>query len=133
MPETNSQPDRPTQLLFTYQKSNYFRMVHVDGVHGGIGPTGRYIHMSAFSERRTLPKEHLHLIGADGTLESEPVQTVDIGGVFREVECCLVMDIAVAAVIHNWLGQKLAEHKELLDATKRLRESAAADQSKPTE
>jgi hypothetical protein len=81
--------------------------------------------MSAFSERRTIPKEQLHRLTGDGSLDTEAVRTVDIGGVFREVECCLVMDMAVAAVVHKWLGQKLAEFQEIVDASKRLRERPA--------
>lgn len=110
----------PSGLLFTYQKGQHFRMIHVDGAHGGLAPSGRYIHMALYSERRSIPKEQVFPFAQDGSLGGEPIRTQDIGGVFREVEACAVMDVVVARAIHKWLGDRIDEYERVRDVIKKL-------------
>lgn len=117
----------PSDLRFTYQKGNFYRMIHVDGAVGGVGPNGRYIHLTMFSERRSIPKAQVFDISDDGTLADDPKHVEDITGVFRELEACAVMDIQTAKSLHRWLGEKIAERdavakKIIAEAAKRAEE-----------
>ena len=40
---------------FDYIKSQFFRSVHVDGVFGGVIPSGKSIRMSIWNERWPIP------------------------------------------------------------------------------
>lgn len=112
------QPVQVNEIKFTYQKGNFYRVIHVDGAHGGVSPSARYIHMNLFSERRTIPKEQFFLVPEQGVASAlgPPFSTTDIGGIFREIETCAVMDIDTAKAIHAWLGKKISEFKVISDA-----------------
>src|SRR6185295_1880712 len=80
------------EIKFDYIKSNYFRVLHVDGAWGGI--TGKMaIRMAVFNERSAIPKEVVHEVGRDGKIGKEvrgKRQSRD--AIVREVEADLVMD-----------------------------------------
>ena len=59
------------ELSFDFIKSNYFRVICVDGAFGGVSPTGRSVHMAIYSERRPLPRKTVHSIEEDGDLGDE--------------------------------------------------------------
>ena len=89
-----------------YQKSNFFRVIHVDGAFGGPSPRG-LVNIAFYSERMPIPKKTEFELNA-GTPGVE--KAVDVkGGIFREVEANMVMDIAVACSLYVWLGQKIIE------------------------
>lgn len=117
IPTSDHEPDQmPDQLLFTVRKSTHFRVIHVDGAQGAISPTGRYIHMALYNERRAMPREQLYGFNPDGTLQGEPKATEGLDGIFREVEVCAVLDIPVARALHAWLGKHLEMHAQIAGA-----------------
>jgi hypothetical protein len=59
-----------------------------------------------WSERRTIPKEQVHELSEDGELGNLKRST-DIGGVFREIEVCAIMDIQAAKTVHAWLSKQI--------------------------
>lgn len=59
---------QPQQVAFDYIKSNFFRVVHADGVTGGGTPNGS-IHLAFFSERGPIPQREVRSINADGTFQ----------------------------------------------------------------
>lgn len=105
-------PNRPVR--FFYEKGSLFRVIHVDGAHGGIAPSGKYLAMSLFSERRPIPQEQVFEIQDDGRLSNRPSDSKSREGVFREVEVCAMMDLSVARALHDWLGARLKEHEEIM-------------------
>ncbi len=100
------EPDK-SKIDFHYEKSNIFRVVHVDGAYGGPTPQGKIL-VSVYSERLPLPKVMTHELAPDGSLGKE-VDRVSRHGIFREVEVALMMDRNVAESIKNWLGVKIEE------------------------
>lgn len=97
------------EIQFHYEKSKFFRVVHVDGAAGGLSPGNRQIHMAVFSERTPLPRSMTHLI-VNGELGAEIESKRDMKtGAFRELESDLVMTIDVAVAIRDWLNAKIEE------------------------
>jgi len=102
----STEPDK-SKIDFHYEKSNLFRVVHVDGAFGGPTPQGKIL-VSVYSERLPLPKLITQELKPDGSLGKE-VDRISRGGIFREVEVALMMDRNVAESIRNWLGVKIGE------------------------
>lgn len=105
----------PEQVRFFYIKSNHFRVVHVDGAHGGLTPSG-LIQMALFNDRIPIPQQTLHPVtvtDAGKKLGAElQDERVARDGIVREVEVEALMAISVAKTLHTWLGDKIAEWEE---------------------
>jgi len=112
----------PEKIRYNYIKSNYFRIVHVDGGHGGITPHGQ-IMFSVYNERAPIPQVTVHKIEKDGKIgEENRAERVSKEGLVREVEIGLLMDLSTAENIHRWFGQKIDELKGLLKQAQETRE-----------
>lgn len=104
---------KPLILKFHYIKSSLFRVVHVDGAHGGIVPSGG-IHMALFSERSPIPQQSSFPLNPEGTLGPEVMANrVGKEGVVREVEVDLRMDLTTAEAVAEWLKIKVEELKRI--------------------
>jgi hypothetical protein len=97
----------PSHVKFRYIKSNYFRVVHVDGAFGGFSPQGK-IFVSMFSERPPLPDATFQTVEG-GVLGKELVEHRQAGdeGVVRELEVGLAMDVSVAKGLVDWLNERI--------------------------
>jgi len=102
-----SQPETPSQIRFHYIKSNFFRVVHVDGAHGGVTPK-REIEINFYSERPAIPRTMTYRVQPNGHLGDEITEERDTrGGIVREIEVGAVMDIATAEAIITWLQRNI--------------------------
>jgi hypothetical protein len=102
-----SDPRLSGEMKFYFEKSNFFRVIHVDGAFGGLAPTAAGIQMSIYSERSPIPKEVVHQV-SDGAAGPEILdRRVVRDGVFREVEGTLHMSLDVAKSIRDWLSWKI--------------------------
>jgi hypothetical protein len=97
---------------FHYQKGNEFRVLHVDGVYGGLSPDG-YINMSVYNQRRPIPQKVVHEIDDQELGDEREEERESKEGVVREVEANIVMDVNTAIALRNWIDEKL---EEALDA-----------------
>ena len=104
---------KPTpEIKFDYLKSNLFRTVHSDGVIGGITPPGN-VHMSFFCERLAIPRRII--FKADINKRSSIMKLgQEIGretrdSIVREMEVDVIMDLAAARNLHNWLEDRIKE------------------------
>jgi helix-turn-helix protein len=93
------------KLRFDYIKGNHFRVIHVDGVHGGVRPNGSTIHMALFSERNAIPQSEEVEVenGRVGKVTSREGRQ----SVIREVEVDAIMDIGAARALRDWLSQMI--------------------------
>jgi hypothetical protein len=96
-------------LEIVYEKSNFFRVIHADGIFGGPTPTGG-IHIAFFSQRTPLPKKSNLTISPNGT--GVEVVTETKVGVFREIEADAIMDLNVALSFHLWLTSQLNQTRK---------------------
>lgn len=102
--------EHPKKVSFHYRKSTLYRVVRVDGIHGGVSPTLDAIAASVFSVRQPIPKSETFPVLKDGKLDNANVEVDKIDGLVREVEVTLIFDITTARSINKWLSEKLAEH-----------------------
>ncbi len=93
------------KINFDYIKSNQFRVVRVDGVHGGIAPNGHTIQMALFSERAPIPKRETYKLKQGKLGERTAVEQRD--AIIREVEVEALIDIETAKRIAEWLKGKI--------------------------
>ncbi len=105
----------PENLKFDYIKSEQFRVIHADGVLGGVTPRLK-IFMSIWSERPPIPQRVVHSINADGTMGAEIAdqRVIRDSDVVREVEAGVVMDIGLARAVVLWLQDKIKTAEEIV-------------------
>jgi hypothetical protein len=104
----------PPQMEFDFIKSNFFRVVRGDGAFGGIAPNGA-IHMGIFSERTPFPQKTVHNIGPTGDLGSElREQREGRKAIIREMEVDVVLEIAQAIALRQWLDERIQQYATLI-------------------
>jgi len=98
--------EKPKQeIKFHYLKTNSYRSLHVDGAFGGVTPKGN-IYMELFLERAPTPQSVTHEFNEDGVLGKE-ISRQSETGVIREIEAGIILDLATAESIRNWLTEKI--------------------------
>lgn len=103
--------DRPgtdaaqNEVEFHYIKSNHFRVIHGDGVYGGVTPRG-FIHLNFFSERAPIPQKITHEVTVSGQLGKE-ISAEGKEGIVREVEIGVVISLEQAQSLTKWLQEKI--------------------------
>lgn len=117
--ERSPEPEVLVKLDSHLIKSNFFRVIHVDGAWGGISPNGRYIQMAVYSERVPIPQKQVQPV-IDGHALGQPIASEGITkqGVVREIESVLTFDLVVARAIQEWLGQKIELLEKVESQTK---------------
>ena len=95
----------PDAADFHFVKSAQFRVVHTDGVWGGVTPAQK-LAMGFYSERISIPQLVQYAITKEATLGKE-LDRQGRTGFVREMEVELVMDKATATFFHEWLGKQL--------------------------
>ena len=103
-----------SEIKFDYIKSNQFRVVHVDGAHGGILPRG-LIQMAFFSERAPIPQRETYMLEQGKLGERKKVEQRE--AIIREVEVETLIDLQVAKVIFQWLGEKISQAEKIMKGT----------------
>jgi len=102
------------RIEFHYRKSNYFRVIKVNGAWGGLTPQTD-VQMSIFSERLPLPDLDEFEI-SEGQLAKQIRHINKTKGVIREVEATLTMTPDVAKSLGEWLIDKANQFEERLNA-----------------
>ena len=110
MAEKKQSTDVPSSVAFEYIKSNYFRVIHVDGVFGGITPRG-HIHMSVWSQRGATPDRVTHEVKPNGEVGRETARQGS-DAIIRELEAGLVLDVNLARSVVKWLQDKIQRAEE---------------------
>jgi hypothetical protein len=91
----------PSAVKFHYIKGNFFRVIHADGVIGGLTPHGG-IFLSLYSERGAIPQVIEQAVNPDGTLGDEKGREGK-EGIVREVEVGVMLNERTARGIAEWL------------------------------
>lgn len=105
-------PGVPDEVTFHIIKSNFFRVLHIDGVWGAFTPDGN-LHISVYNERVAIPQKIVIGISQDGSTGDELRDRREgKDGYVREIEADLVMDIATARSFNSWLGAILRRYED---------------------
>jgi hypothetical protein len=107
--------EKEKRIRFDYIKSQFFRVIHVDGIFGGTSPIGKAIRMSVWNERWPIPKQTVHEMDELGNLLKEVVEErIQRDAIVREVEVDLVMDVDCAKQMREWLSRKIEQYDEIM-------------------
>jgi hypothetical protein len=110
-PEGQPGDNAEQPLRFYYVKSPQFRVIHAEGVIGGVTPRG-YIHFALFSERPALPQVVVQTLDDNGRLGQE-VSREGKEGIVREMEVDIMADLKAAVSIRDWLTDRIVELSKL--------------------
>ncbi|MFL6331930.1 MAG: hypothetical protein ACJ754_01145 [Pyrinomonadaceae bacterium] len=100
-------------LKFRYLKSNFFRVIHADGVLGGLTGRGN-IHMSFYNERAAIPDGGTLVVSEQTGQVIKPEKFHGAGGIIREVETDVMIDLTTAMQMHAWLGNHIKSLQSLM-------------------
>lgn len=107
-----SSPEKD-KVKFHYIKANDFRVVHMDGVFGGLSPTGD-IFMSIFSQRPPIPQTTVQPVKENGELGDELMsERIVKEGIVREIEVGIAVRPEIAENLIKWLQEKVDQYKTL--------------------
>jgi hypothetical protein len=98
-------------VKFFYQKSQFFRVIHADGVMGGLTPHG-LLHFGFYSERPAFPQSQVHNFSPEGVM-SDPVSTEGKDGLVRELDVDVIMSRKTAIEFRDWLDTRIKEFETL--------------------
>lgn len=104
--------DTPTKasenrVAFDYIKSSHFRVVHVDGIIGGLTPS-RMLHIATFSERPSIPRHVVNDLTMDGQLGPEvPELMENRQSIVREMDVDLILSFDTANRLREWLDEQI--------------------------
>lgn len=119
-----SERTRPSSIMFHYIKSNFFRVIHLDGAIGGVTPS-RDIFVSLFSQRGALPKVIEQVVLPDGKL-GEETKREGKNGIVREMEVGVTMNANAAKDLADFLYAQI----KLLEQSK-LETPSSPEDAKP--
>lgn len=97
-----SEPERPSEVRFIYQKARHHRTLHADGAWAGITPQME-VQFAFFNDLRPMPDEVIHAITADGSVGPEVSRVHQPLNIVRETDVTVVMNIAVMRNVLNLL------------------------------
>lgn len=121
--ETTERASKESQeLKFDYVKSHYFRVIHADGVWGGVSPRGN-IHMSFYNERTALPDVSKLTLTGEGQIP-KPEQYKASSAIVREFEADVILDLATARSLSTWLNDKIKLLEDLVREAKKVQQQA---------
>lgn len=101
----SSDEQQPRKIKFDYIKSNFFRVIRVDGIWGGITPNAD-IQIAFWNERPAIPKQVVYEIMPDGDV-IENIEGRE--AIVREVEVSMILDIDTAEMLIDWLRDQVLE------------------------
>jgi hypothetical protein len=109
--------EQQNRLHFDYIKSNLFRVVHIDGVWGGLTTRG-LVNIALYCERPPIPKQTTHEFAPDGSLfEVEELREVRNAAAIREIEVSATMEPAIAEQLRDLLIAAINELQSLTESS----------------
>jgi hypothetical protein len=107
MVDTPISGDAPQRIKFHYIKGQQFRVVHVDGLIGGVTPKG-LIHIAVYSERPAIPQVTEHVLSEAGVLGDIASQEGK-EGIVREIDVDLMITRTTAVEFRDWLTERIKD------------------------
>lgn len=109
--QVKAKKSRKSTVSFDYIKSYQFRVIRVDGVHGGVTPRADAVQMALFSERRPIPQKEKYQIERERL--GKRVEVQGRKAIIREVEVEAIMNLDTAKRISDWLKDKIQAVEQL--------------------
>ena len=113
--KSKTKKEKKVEFIFHYKKLENYRSYYIDGVLGGISPSGK-IYMEPFLDRGPTPLTITQLVDKSGQI-GEEVAREGKEGLIRQIECGLTFDIPTAIKIRDWLDEKIKLYEKATDKT----------------
>jgi hypothetical protein len=95
------------KIAFNYQKSSNYQNFYIDGVYGGVLPTGN-IWFDTFIEKGLTPDIVVSEIDMKTGNLNEVSKSPDTNGkMLRELQSGFVLNLSTAKVLRDWLEGKI--------------------------
>ena len=117
------------EVAVQYVKAKHFRVIHADGVIGGILPSGRGMNVAFYSERIPFSQAEVFELGPNGEM-IRPTKIRKKPGFHREIEMSASMDYNTAKSLMDWLNKivpVLEEIEQSRNTNGRSAKNPAAD------
>jgi hypothetical protein len=111
-PQSSAEETKRKTVCFDYIKSNCFRVIHVDGVHGSPTPRADGIQVAFFSERNPIPQREEYGLTQKGRL-GDRIDMKTRSAVVREVEVEAILSLEMAKQLKGWLDEKIRQIEKL--------------------
>jgi hypothetical protein len=109
-----AQPSEATKLEIPYVKSNFCRVIHVDGAYGGpIAPSGVYeIYMALYSQHQKFPDSVRFIVDPVSRTARPAAQNQENSTIVREIEIEVMMSLPFAKSLRDWLDDKIQKAEQ---------------------
>ena len=104
---SDEQQTPPSEVTYRFTHSIHSRKIPVDGIWGGVTSTGN-ISVALFTDTLSNPNSVTYAVDEDSQIGA--VISMEIENVIeREVQVEFVLNLDVARVVRDWLGDRIEE------------------------
>ncbi len=100
--------DHPERINFHFVKSADYRVIHVDGAHGGITPHG-FVQMTLYAERQPIPQRTTHEVSSGQVGDELTDERLGRDGPVRECEVTAILSLPTATALRDWLEKRIEQ------------------------
>jgi hypothetical protein len=97
------------EIEFVFERSAFYRVIHVDGAFGGVSPGPMLIRMALYNESLPIPEKITHRMNDVGLGEEILEKREGASSISRQLEADLVMSLETAIGLRVWLDLKISE------------------------
>jgi len=95
------------KITFNYKKSDHYRNHHIDGLYGGVLPSGN-IWFDIFIEKGLLPDTVISEVDVQAGILNDIEKSTDTDNkILRELQCGFTLSLSTAKVVKDWLDSKI--------------------------
>ena len=102
----NNMANEKPKITFNYQKSKNYQNHNIDGLYGGVLPTGS-IWFDVFIEKGVIPDTVISEVNQDGNLQDVEKSQDTNNKILRELQCGFTLNLTTAKTIRSWLDKKI--------------------------
>lgn len=104
---SKSKMSNKPKITFIYNKADSYRNYHIDGIYGGLLPTGN-IWFDPFVEKGLLPDNVVSEVNIEtGDLTDIKKSPDDNNKILRELQSGFILNLSTAEKIRDWLDDKI--------------------------
>jgi hypothetical protein len=97
----------PEKVKIHYIKTPQFRNIFISGVYGGGALGINKIYMGLFSDRMPFPQITVSNVENGMVTSENNSEKISKDGIIRDVEANVILDLATAKILVNWLQEKI--------------------------
>lgn len=103
--------EKQQEVRFVFKEADDFKLVHINGVWGGVSPRGELV-CNFFFEHTQVPEEEIRFVDEEGALTEKSKRKPSKPIVVRELRVGISMAKEQAVSVANWMLEKVKEFKQ---------------------